>query len=115
MAIADSGQPQWFLPSKASVALATSAPWSCSMRPLDVGGATLPNGYETVAIDCTTADAEVTFEQTCWYRKQRRRGAIGERQWRMGKRETYHVAAKGHPERQITLSLACDVDSRYEM
>jgi hypothetical protein len=116
IAIADSNPSQWFLPGKTTVQLATSVPWSCSMRPLRVSSAPLPNGYETVTIDCTTADAEVRFEQDCWYRKQPRPGGVGsDRRWRLGKRETYRVAAKGHPERAISLSLACDVDARYEM
>lgn len=87
------------------------------MRPLEVGGVKLPtNGYETVTIDCTTADAEATFAQDCWYRKQPRPGGVGSaRQWRMGKRQSHRVAAKGHPERAISLSVGCDVDARYEM
>lgn len=115
VAITDIGDAQWFLPGKTTVQLGASAPWSCSMRPLDVGGATLPNAYETVRIDCATADAETTFEETCWHRKQPRAGMAGPRRWRMGDRKHFRVAAKGHPEHAISLSLGCDVDARYLM
>jgi len=85
------------------------------MDPLLIGDPALRIGHEIVNVHCTTADAEVSFEQDGWFRKQPRRDVVGKRRWVVGKPQPYRVAAKAHPERQITVSLACDVDARYAM
>jgi hypothetical protein len=112
--VSTSGETRWFTPGKGPVQLVASAPWTCTMRPLDPGGTSMKLTVERVIVDCVTKDAEVSFEQGCLRRNQPRSDVMGEPQWRMGETQYHRLASKGQAQSSFSIGMRCDVNTRFE-
>lgn len=95
--------------------IAGTTPWACVYRPL---GATRAAGtgrvWEDLHVSCQLGEAEVQLDLTCGYRSAPKAAKSRQRMWKLGERHSISLHKKGDlPTDGTTLTVGCDVDSRY--